>query len=273
MKRLNRLIMCAILSLMLSAIFPMASLALPTDTLAVDFDIKPQSCPNPFNTRSQGVLPAAVLGTMDFDVSMVDPASLLLEGVAPLRWDLEDVSRPVDPREHVCDCSEDTGDGFMDLTLKFDRQALVAALGTVADRDTLVMTLTGMTMDTTDIKGQDCVVILLRPHQLDKIGKGPDQMSPSAPSDGFTLGCTPNPFNMETNITFGLPQQAQVTLAIYNILGEKVRTLVSEERDAGIHTVRWDSTDDSGHLVASGIYFYRLETDRFAKTMKMILMK
>jgi hypothetical protein len=183
------------------------------------------------------------------------------------------VSRPVDPREHVCDCTEDTGDGFMDLTLKFDRQALVAALGAVADRDTIVLTLTGMTMDTTYIKGQDCLVILLRPHQLDKMGRGPEQLSPSISSDGLVLGCTPNPFNMETNITFGVPRQTQVSLAIYNILGEKVRTLVSGERDAGIHTVRWDSRDESGRLVASGIYFYRLQTNRSAKTMKMILMK
>jgi hypothetical protein len=85
MRLLKRPIMCVILSLMLSAILPMASTAQPIDTLAVEFDIKPQSCPNPFNTKSQGVLPAAILGTEGFDVSMVDPASLLLEGVAPLR--------------------------------------------------------------------------------------------------------------------------------------------------------------------------------------------
>jgi len=273
MRSLKGPIMCAILFLIMSATFPMASLALPTDTLAVEFDIKPQSCPNPFNTRSQGVLPAAILGTEDFDVSMVDPVSLLLEGVPPLRWDLEDVSRPVDSREHVCDCTEDTGDGFMDMTLKFDRQALVAAVGTVADRDTIILTLTGMTVDTTHIKGQDCVVILLRPDQLDKVSRGADQLPPSASSDGFSLGCAPNPFNMETNITFGLPEETQVNLAIYNILGERVRTLVTGEFDAGVHTVRWDSKDEAGNLVASGIYFYRLQTDRYAKTMKMILMK
>ncbi len=273
MRRLNILILGAIFSMALSAILPMASLALQEDTLAVELDIKPQSCPNPFNIKSQGVLPAAILGTMDFDVSTVDPTSLMLEGVPPLRWSMEDVSRPVDPREHVCDCSEDTGDGYMDLTLKFDRQALVAMLGSVADRDTIVVTLTGMDMDSTYLRGQDCLVILQKPALLDKKGKGSDQLIPSASSHGFSLGCTPNPFNMETHITFGLPEQAQVTLTIYNILGEKIRTLVAGELGAGVHTVRWDSRDESGDMMASGIYFYRLEANGFAKTMKMILMK
>lgn len=153
MRLLNTLIMCAALSLMLGAMFPLAS-------SAVEFDIKPQSCPNPLNTKSKGVLPAAILGTDGLDVSEVDPTTLELEGVAPLRWYLEDVSRPVDPRVDVCDCTEDTADGFMDLTLKFDNQEIVAALGAVSDGDVLVLTLTGMLLDGTAIEGQDCVAII-----------------------------------------------------------------------------------------------------------------
>ena len=53
-------------------------------------DIKPQACPNPLNVNSQGVLPVAILGTEDFDVTQVDPASVRLAGVEPLRWDLEE---------------------------------------------------------------------------------------------------------------------------------------------------------------------------------------
>ena len=54
--------------------------------IEVPVDIKPTSCPNPLNPKSNGVVPVAILGTADFDVSQIDPASILLEGVAPLRW-------------------------------------------------------------------------------------------------------------------------------------------------------------------------------------------
>ena len=157
MKRLNKLIIYAALTLVLGAILPLASLAQP---IAVDFDIKPQSCPNPLNTKSKGVLPAAILSTEDFDVTEVDPATLQLEGVAPLGRYLEDVSKSVDPRVDVCDCNEDTADGFMDLTLKFDNQEMVAALGPLSDGDVMVLTLTGILLDGTAIEGQDCVAII-----------------------------------------------------------------------------------------------------------------
>ena len=62
-------------------------------------DIKPQSCPNPLNVKKKGVLPVAILGTADFDVNEVDPATVELEGVAPLRWDWEDVATPDWPLE------------------------------------------------------------------------------------------------------------------------------------------------------------------------------
>jgi len=128
--------------------------------IPVSVDIKPQSCPNPFNTKSKGVLPVAILGTEDFDVTTVDPATVLLEGAASVRNSLEDVSRPVDPREDICDCTAETGDGYLDMTLKFDHQEILAALEPVSDRDTIVLTLTGMTYDSIPIEGQDCVVIL-----------------------------------------------------------------------------------------------------------------
>jgi len=123
-------------------------------------DIKPQSCPNPLNVKSKGVLPVAILGTDEFDVTSIDPASIRLEGIAPIRSRVEDVSMPVLDREDVCDCTAESGDGFDDLTLKFDTQAFVAALGDVNDGDELVLTLTGEMSDETPIEGKDCVVIL-----------------------------------------------------------------------------------------------------------------
>ncbi|MHA1830338.1 MAG: FlgD immunoglobulin-like domain containing protein, partial [Candidatus Helarchaeota archaeon] len=75
--------------------------------------------------------------------------------------------------------------------------------------------------------------------------------------DKFALGTNyPNPFNIETKITFQLPTRSYVTISIYNTLGEKVRTLLNEIKEAGYHSVQWDGTNDSGLAVPSGIYFY-----------------
>ncbi len=77
----------------------------------------------------------------------------------------------------------------------------------------------------------------------------------------------PNPFNASTLISFGLPVDAQVRLEVYNILGQRVTTLRDEFMPAGTHSVTWNAD------VASGVYFYRLQTDEFTETRKMTLMK
>jgi hypothetical protein len=83
----------------------------------------------------------------------------------------------------------------------------------------------------------------------------------------------PNPFNPATDISFSLPSAARVTLEIYNILGERVATLVDSELGAGSHTVTWNSTDISGNTVASGVYFYRLQAGETVMTKKMVLLQ
>lgn len=83
----------------------------------------------------------------------------------------------------------------------------------------------------------------------------------------------PNPFNASTAIGYSLPRQAHIEISVYNLLGQKVRTLIDREQSAGNYQVIWDGTDKVGNEVASGVYFYRLETDNFAQTHKMILLK
>lgn len=112
----------------------------------VSVDIKPGGCPTPVNVGSQGVLPVAVLGTADFDVTTIDPASITLAGVPLLRWSLEDVGTPYELNMQECnidDCHELEGDGYNDLTLKFDTQEVAAAIGEVTDRDCLHIELLG----------------------------------------------------------------------------------------------------------------------------------
>jgi len=83
----------------------------------------------------------------------------------------------------------------------------------------------------------------------------------------------PNPFNPLTSIAFELPVDNDVCLTVYNMLGQKVRTLVNEHRPAGYYSVQWDGRDDFGKSLGSGIYFYRIKAGTFLKTNKMILLK
>ncbi|EQB62849.1 MAG: Subtilisin-like protein serine protease [candidate division Zixibacteria bacterium RBG-1] len=90
----------------------------------------------------------------------------------------------------------------------------------------------------------------------------------------FELGQNyPNPFNASTVIKFDLPQSSKVKLDIYNILGQKVKSLVDEKLSAGYKKVTWDGTNQNGNSVASGIYFYRLQTDKFIEAKKMVMLK
>lgn len=125
-------------------------------------DIKPGACPNPVNVKSKGVLPVAVPGTEDFDVTAIDPASIRLEGIAPLRSSVEDVSTPYANSQGECDCSIEGEDGVVDLTLKFDTQTIVSTMGEITDGEVRVLTLTGNLFDGTEIEGKGCIVVLVK---------------------------------------------------------------------------------------------------------------
>ena len=84
----------------------------------------------------------------------------------------------------------------------------------------------------------------------------------------------PNPFNPTTTIKYALPQAADVELTVYNVVGQPVRTLVAEHQSAGRYAVEWDATNDSGHSLSSGMYFYRLQAgEEFREIKKMLLLK
>jgi hypothetical protein len=83
----------------------------------------------------------------------------------------------------------------------------------------------------------------------------------------------PNPFNPSTSICFGLPEAAEVRLEVFNLLGQRVVTLLNQQMEAGNHTAEWDSQNELGQAVSSGVYFYRLETPRFTESKKMVLLK
>ena len=142
--------------------FQCAPLAIP-----VPLDIKPTSCPNPVNCKGNGVIPVAILGTAELDVSEIDVTTIELIGpagsVSPLdKWSQEDVATPylpVEGKEDCDDCTTAGPDGYLDLSLKFDAQDVVdTAVGEqVADGTCLVLTLRGQFTDGEDFVGEDVI--------------------------------------------------------------------------------------------------------------------
>jgi hypothetical protein len=86
-------------------------------------------------------------------------------------------------------------------------------------------------------------------------------------------GNYPNPFNPETTISYSVKDKQNVRLEIYNLKGQKVRTLVQETKSAGTYQVKWDGTDDQAQKVTSGVYLYRMQAGDYTSVRKMIMLK
>lgn len=93
------------------------------------------------------------------------------------------------------------------------------------------------------------------------------------PAVTMLRGNYPNPFNPETTIGFGLKESGIVQLDVFNLKGQKVKTLVQDYLDPGFHEVVWDGTDSRGNAVGSGVYFYRMQTRDYDGISKMLLLK
>ncbi|MFQ5825324.1 MAG: T9SS type A sorting domain-containing protein, partial [bacterium] len=83
----------------------------------------------------------------------------------------------------------------------------------------------------------------------------------------------PNPFNPETTIRYQISKRSRVILEIYNVLGQKVRTLINNEQNPSAYSVQWDGLDDAGHLVSSGVYIYHLNAGEFTASRKLALIR
>lgn len=138
--------------------------AAPVNEIPVAFDVRPGGCPNPFNPDAQGVLPVAILGTSDFDINTIDLSTLQINGVSALRSAIEDVATPF--AGVLTDCSSCTSvgaDGYADLTIKFDFQAISATVEDPAVGSCLDLTITGnlkAEFGGTPIKGTDKIVVV-----------------------------------------------------------------------------------------------------------------
>jgi len=215
-------------------------------------DLKPAGCPNPLNVRQHGVVPAALLGADGLDVRAIDPSTLRLEGIAPVRWSYEDVSAPF--AGEACACTAAGPDGREDLTLKFEATAILAALGPVQQGDERPVTLTGNLLDGQPFTAGDCFQI---------VGGG-------QPGGGARLAILAETRAWESlqEVTYELPDAADVRLDVYNAAGRKVAEIVRGERPAGLHTVEW-----SAARLPNGIYYYHVAAGGRTGAAKLVLVR
>ena len=239
------------------------------------FDILPRSCPNPFSMAwfeninkgasgdkvkplKGGKLPAAIVGSGDFDVMQVDVSTLLLNGISPIRHNYEDVSTPVSSSD-ACACTTGGADGFMDLTLKFSRLEIATFISPVQKGDEVELTLTGSLLDGSPFEVSDCIVI---------VGKRDEQPGVITDDEVVLNPAVPNPFNPTTRISYYLPKEELVNLAIFNVAGKLVQELVGQDQQAGEHVVEWNAAG-----MPSGIYFCRMRAGGKVLTKKLVLLK
>jgi len=130
----------------------------PPPVIEAVVDIKPGSCPNPLNVKSRGVVPVAILGSAYLDVTTIDAGSIFLNGARNVRSGYEDVAGFI-ADANDCECTALGPDGYLDLTLKFMTQDIVATFGEVNHDDVLELQLDGVLYDETPVEGADCVVI------------------------------------------------------------------------------------------------------------------
>jgi len=109
--------------------------------------------------------------------------------------------------------------------------------------------------------------------KMNLVGTAAETVDLNVPSSFELNQNYPNPFNPSTSIKYQVPENARVSMIIYNMTGQKVATLMNEFQAAGYHNVVWNGTNDFGQAVASGVYFLRMQAGSYAKTIAMTFTK
>ncbi|MBN2071504.1 MAG: T9SS type A sorting domain-containing protein [Candidatus Krumholzibacteriota bacterium] len=251
--------------------------------IMANLDIKPGSCPNPFNMKvfdfltsgnphKGGVLPVAIIGNENFNVRDIDLETVTLEEVKPLKQGCayEDVSAPLDMGSE-CGCAVTGPDGYDDLVLKFSKQKIAEAMlcsGLPEAGQNAVLVMKGNLYDGTPFEATDCILFVGPTPGID-----PGSHNLLTVTKTCLYGASPNPFNPSTTLRYEIALPGRVTLIVYDISGRLVRSLVDREMGAGHYEAIWDGRSESGSKVASGIYFYKLSAPGFMETKKLVLLK
>ena len=137
-----------------------------------------------------------------------------------------------------------------------------------------VSELTGMTVRfAVQCISNDGFIFMMDNFRVDSTDDGVSNGNDVTPALTQLAGNYPNPFNPETTISYSMKEAGDVRIDIYNLKGQRVKTLVNEFTNEGAHQVVWNGQDDSSNSCASGVYFYKMRSGKYSKTKKMILMK
>jgi hypothetical protein len=184
----------------------------------------------------------------------------------------------VDPSNGDTTLVGSTGDNTVTPSLAFTSEGILYGLKGISTQENsliLVDTLdgTGTLVGLCGVAGMTSLAI--RTDVATSVSSGNETSVPEIYSLSQNY---PNPFNPSTEIVFGLPQQSQVRLTVYNVLGQEVRVLADGILSAGSHVATWDGLNGAGNAMASGIYFYRIEARSnesapFIEVRKMLLLR
>jgi len=121
--------------------------------------------------------------------------------------------------------------------------------------------------------GHFSVVVLYANRQTDVTGLNEDNFQHKLPAQFHLEQNYPNPFNPETNILYRIPHTAKVTIKVFSLLGQEIKTLIDTEQKAGTYEIKWNGRNSMGMQVSSGIYFYQIKTKDYIRTKKMMLIR
>jgi hypothetical protein len=133
--------------------------------------------------------------------------------------------------------------------------------------------LSGLFNDGEIFRAEGRVTIIRKNPNTPIMEKPEDGDGMEIPGDFALYQNYPNPFNPETNISFFTRNATRVTVTVYNVRGQLVRTLFEGISNTGLNTVTWRGDDDNGRRVSSGLYLYKVQSNEFVETEKMMLIK
>ena len=246
--------------------------------IEVNIDIRPGLCPNHLRLESALTVPIAVLGTVDFEVFRIDPASVRIsrEGqageVAPVGWAYADVGTPL--IGGLCACHKRRGDGLDDLEFSFRMGELIDGLALEGSAgETIPLTLKG-TLETGEaFRGADCAHLISGYWPGEESG---DEIGLLASVDERRRadedpGAEGEPGRDDFKFAYFTTVSDRVTFMIYDVGGRKVAKIHDMDMPPGIYNAVWDGTDSDSVDVAPGVYFARVSNSFASDTRKILL--
>jgi hypothetical protein len=242
----------------------------PSGPIAVSVDIRPGLCPNHIRLESSLAVPIAILGAVDFELDLVDPASVRLsrEGVAaeiePVGWTYEDVGTPL--VGGLCACHLLRGDGLDDLEFYFSIADIAASLDLMGFAGEIVpLRVTGRLTTGEAIEGVDCALIILGQWGDDTLGEEVGMLAYAEEPPATETDVTRYRFSYYTTVT------ERVTIAIYDARGRVVARLNDMDMAPGIYSATWNGLDHNRDRAPAGIYFARVSNSTTSDTRKIVV--